>query len=171
MTSSPQNYNLTLWHFSNTKDHDATFPNSYNDYQNLLVKAGNKSYNQDDKKNLINLQYVFDIVIEKSGLGNVIVDVEKSKSSKKIEKARGTSQVDEVIVVNKLSNGKKSLVGLFRGMCYGGDKNVFSLFGSNKKCTPHSTNVAQIAYFPSEYFAEFKRKKGMTDIILSTFFF
>ena len=170
MTSSPQNNRLQLWNFSNTEGHDATFPNSYNDYQNLLVKAGDKSYNQDDKKNLINLQYVFDTAINESGLGNVIVDVEKSKSSKKIEKARVTSQVDEVIVVNKLSNGKKSLVGLFRGMYYGGDKNGFSLFGSNKKCMPYSTNFAQIAYFPSEYFAEFKRKKGMTDIILSTIF-
>ena len=170
MTSSPRNIRLGYWRFSP----DIDFPNSYKAYAALLSKEYNR-YSQDTQNNTINLKYVFDTAINESGFGNTVIDVENSKSTRKIEKATVFSDINEVVLVNKLKDGKKGLIGLFRGSCSGGAKsglsNInFSLFKKNSKCTPNDISPVQIAFFPSEYFAEFKRKKGITDSILSTIF-
>jgi hypothetical protein len=169
MTSSPQKLKLENWKFFSQE----YYPNSYNEYEQLL-STNNSRYEQDDKNNKINLKYVFDNAIKQSGFSNTIIDVDASNAKGEIVKAKKFSGISEVVLVSKLKNGKKGLIGLFRGSCGGSDKKGvinFSLFasfsGNIQKCIPGSNQDSQIAYFHPEFFEAYKRAKGITDSILS----
>ena len=175
MTSSIQTFKLNQWDFNTDGKKPSYFPISYDQYNRLLSTEFTR-YTQDDKYNKINLNKVFDSVIGKSGFSNTIIDVYNSNRTGNIEKAKEkTSDIDEVIVVSKLKDGKKSLIGLFRGSCGGGDKKGFlnfSIFGSfsgnTKKCAPNNT-YSQIAYFRYELFEAYRRSRKITDRFFSEY--
>jgi len=157
---------LKKWNFSTVGTDVKYFPDSYKIYISLLSgdnsKKVNNCYSQNPEKNNINLWCAFLTAMNGEGVEGVIIDVESSSKAGKIVTSTSTTTVNEVILRNLLkNNGKKVLVGLFRGSCNStikgkrGIASFLNLFGDkNLNCTPQEAE-AQIAYFPRYYFEQF----------------
>ena len=122
MSSSSSGSELKRWNFSaGSGENETYFPDNYMSYKRLLASEGNSDVNncyvQDANKNLINLWCAFITAMEVKGFGDTIIDVNASIREHKIVKSKNTGIVSEVILRKILDNGKKLLVGLFRGSC------------------------------------------------------
>ena len=162
MAISQQNSILNPWNFGTIKE-PLVFPSSYNSYEKLFPSDTNH-YSQDNRNNLINLQYTFDTVMQNKGLGNVIIDVNSSAAKGELVKAKKSTGNNEVVLRSKIKNGT-TLVGLFRGSCDTGAKRGlfnFSVFvDKNMQCNPTQETYQQVVFFPNTYFTEFYRDKGI----------